>query len=92
MSTDSSELSVSEARDHFSDAVNRAAYAGEVTYMTRGGGKRRAAAIVPADMVEQYLALIDAEDGRIAQQRLEELQSGRASTMSSADVADSLHL
>lgn len=92
MSTDSSELSVSEARDHFSDAVSRAAYAGEVTYVTRGRGKRRAAAIVPADMVEQYLALIDAEDGRIAQQRLEELQSVRASTMSSADVTDSLHL
>jgi len=28
------ELSVSEARNHFSDAVNRAAFGGEITYVT----------------------------------------------------------
>src|SRR5690606_29728722 len=45
---DTTELSVAQARDHFSDAVNRAAYAGQVTYVTRGRGRTRAAAIVPA--------------------------------------------
>src|SRR5690606_41258660 len=46
------ELTVSQARDHFSDAVNRAAFGGEITYVTRGRGRERAAAIVPAERVE----------------------------------------
>lgn len=43
-----------QARDHFSDAVNRAAFGGEITYVTRGRNQQRAAAIVPADLVERY--------------------------------------
>lgn len=52
MATDPLELSVSQARDRFSDAVNRAACEGEITDVTRGRGHWRAAAIVPADLVE----------------------------------------
>lgn len=51
-----SEMSVSEARRHLSDLVNRAAYAGETVYLTRRG--RRVAAVVPAEMLEA----IEAED------------------------------
>lgn len=56
MTGDPVELSVSWARDQFSDAVNRAAFGGEVTYVTRGRRPARAAAIVPADLVEAYEA------------------------------------
>ncbi len=59
MSPGEIELSVSQARDRFSDAVNRAAFAGEITYVTRGRGHRRAAAIVPAELVERYEELLD---------------------------------
>jgi prevent-host-death family protein len=46
MSEPAAELPITEARDQFADVVNRAAYAGAVTYVTRRG--RRLAAIVPA--------------------------------------------
>ena len=63
MSTDGgTELSVSEARNHFSDAVNRATFGGEITYVTRGSAHRRAAAIVPIALVEHYAALVDLVD------------------------------
>jgi antitoxin (DNA-binding transcriptional repressor) of toxin-antitoxin stability system len=81
------ELSVSQARDHFSDAVNRAAFGGEITYVTRGRGHRRAAAIVPADLVERYEEMIDREDGRIAAERLAEIDAGRVTPLSHDEVA-----
>ena len=77
MRTEETELSVSQARDHFSDAVNRAAFGGEITYVTRGRGHQRAAAIVPAELVERYEAMVDLEDGRSARERLAELDAGR---------------
>ena len=43
MNTNLTELSVSQARDHFSDAVNRAAFGGEITYVTPGRNSQRAA-------------------------------------------------
>lgn len=92
MSTQETELSVSQARDHFSDAVNRAAFGGEITYVTRGRSHQRAAAIVPAELVEQYEALIDLEDGRIAQERLADLESGRTSAVPADEVAQALGL
>ncbi|MFW5420442.1 antitoxin of toxin-antitoxin stability system [Nocardiopsis sp. CNT-189] len=58
------ELSVAQARDHFSDAVNRAAYASEVTYVTRGRGRTRAAAIVPAHLVDELEELRRERDRR----------------------------
>ena len=53
----------------------------------RGRGRKRAAAIVPAELVERYEAMIDLEDGRIAQERLADLDAGRSPT--SAWLAES---
>jgi antitoxin (DNA-binding transcriptional repressor) of toxin-antitoxin stability system len=86
------ELSVSQARDHFSDAVNRAAFGGEITFVTRGRGQKRAAAIVPAELVARYEALIDSEDGRIALARLADLDAGRVATVSADEVSRMLKL
>jgi len=80
------ELSVSQARDQFSDAVNRAAFGGEITYVTRGRGQKRAAAIVPAELVERYEEMLDNEDGRVATERLTEIEAGRSRTVSSEEV------
>lgn len=90
MNTEDTELSVSQARDHFSDAVNRAAFGGEITYVTRGRAHQRAAAIVPAELVERYEEMIDREHGRIAAQRLADLEAGRATALSSAEVTRAL--
>jgi len=81
------ELSVSQARDHFSDAVNRAAFGGEITFVTRGRGRHRAAAIVPADLVERYEEMIDRQDGRIAAERLADIEAGRVAPQSADEVA-----
>ncbi|MEV4418980.1 antitoxin of toxin-antitoxin stability system [Patulibacter sp. NPDC049589] len=86
MSSDALELSVTEARNGFSDAVNRAAFGGEVTFVTRGRGHQRAAAIVPAALVERYEAMLDAEDGRVALARLNDLEAGRSTAVPAADV------
>jgi predicted DNA-binding protein len=80
------ELSVSQARDQFSDAVNRAAFGGEITYVTRGRGQKRAAAIVPAELVERYEEMLDNEDGRVATERLTEIEAGRSHTVSAEEV------
>ncbi len=90
MSADPTELSVSEARNHFSDAVNRAAFGGEITYVTRGRGQQRAAAIVPADLVERYEELVDREDGRIASERLADLDAGRVAPVPADEVTRAL--
>ncbi len=90
MSADATELSVSQARDHFSDAVNRAAFGGEITYVTRGRGQQRAAAIVPADLVERYEELVDREEGRIAADRLADLDAGRVTAVSADEVTRAL--
>ena len=92
MSADATELSVSEARNRFSDAVNRAAFGGEITYVTRGRGHQRAAAIVPVELVERYEALIDLEDGRIARERLADLDAGRITAVPADEVARALGL
>lgn len=90
--SEATELSVSQARDRFSDAVNRAAFGGEITYVTRGRGQERAAAIVPAELVERYEAMVDAEDGRIARERLADLATGRTTALSADEVARALGL
>ncbi|WP_028649226.1 antitoxin [Nocardiopsis sp. CNT312] len=92
MSVDPVELSVAQARDHFSERVNRAAFGDEVTYVTRGRKHERVAAIVPIELVEAYEEMIDLEDGRIAHQRLEEIRSGDAESVSAEDVARELGL
>lgn len=90
MGTDNIELSVSQARDRFSDAVNRAAFGGEITYVTRGRNQQRAAAIVPAELVERYEAMIDAQDGAIAAKRLADIEAGRTKIVSADEVARAL--
>jgi antitoxin (DNA-binding transcriptional repressor) of toxin-antitoxin stability system len=90
MSTDNVELSVSQARDRFSDAVNRAAFGGEITYVTRGRSQQRAAAIVPAELVERYEAMIDTQDGEIAAKRLADIEAGRTNVVSAGEVARTL--
>lgn len=90
MSIEEIELSVSQARDRFSDAVNRAAFGGEITYVTRGRGHHRAAAIVPAELVERYEEMIDREDGRVAAERLADLEAGRETALSADEVARAL--
>ena len=90
MDADNVELSVSQARDRFSDAVNRAAFGGEITYVTRGRNQQRAAAIVPAELVERYEAMIDAQDGEIAAKRLADIEAGRTKIVSADEVARAL--
>ena len=90
MSTENVELSVSQARDRFSDAVNRAAFGGEITYVTRGRNQQRAAAIVPAELVERYEAMIDTQDGEIAAKRLADIEAGRTKVVSADEVARTL--
>lgn len=92
MSADSQELSVAQARDHFSQRVNKAAFGDEITYVTRGRKHERVAAIVPIELVEAYEELLDQQDGRIAHQRWEEIRSGDAEVVSAEDVAKELGL
>ncbi|MEO9222954.1 MAG: hypothetical protein ABI251_14505 [Mycobacteriaceae bacterium] len=92
MTVEPVELSVSQARDRFSDAVNRAAFGGEITYVTRGRGHSRAAAIVPAALVEAYESMIDQQDGAIAARRLADLDAGRSEVVSADEVARDLGL
>lgn len=81
-----------QIRDHFSDAVNRSASAGETAYAIRGHGHERAATITPAALIDADEELLDHEDGRIAQERLDEIQFGRVRTVSAADVGADLGL
>lgn len=92
MAAEPVEWSVSHARDHFSEAVNRAAFGGEITWVTRGRGQRRAAAIVPAELVEAYEALLDREDGLVARERLADIDAGRVTPVRSEDVVRELGL
>lgn len=83
---------MSQARDNFSDAVNRAAFGGEVTYVTRGRKRERAAAIVPADLVEAYEAMIDREDGAVATERLRKLEAGQSVAIPAERIEQELSL
>ena len=65
-----SEMPVTDARQHLSDLVNRAAYGGERVYLTRRG--RRLAAVVPVELLEAIEAAEDAEDLEAAQAALAE--------------------
>ncbi|MDR1442388.1 MAG: type II toxin-antitoxin system prevent-host-death family antitoxin [Bifidobacteriaceae bacterium] len=86
------ELSVSEARDHFSETVNRAAYGGQATRITRGRRATPAAAVVPAEWLDHYEALLDAQDGPVAEARLAEIRRGAAAPLAAAEVRQTLGL
>ena len=92
MSAEYAELPVNEARDHFSDVVNRANYGGEITWVTRGRNRQRAAAIVPSWVVEAYEQLLDREDGAIAVERLAEIRQGRSAPVPADEVTEQLGL
>ena len=63
------ELSIAEAREQFSEAINRAAYGKERIFVTRRG--RRLAVIVPVEDIEALEAIEDRID-------LEEAAKARA--------------
>ena len=84
--TDNKNLSVTEARNNFSQFVNRAAFGGEVTFIRRGRSHQPVAAIVPADLLEQCEVLLDKVDGRIAMERLADLEAGRTKAIQAAEV------
>ncbi len=86
------ELSVSEARNNFSNAVNRAAFGREVTYITRGRNRSRTAAIVPIDWLDHYEELLDLEDARVARERLEDIRSGASTPLPAEEVYRELGL
>ncbi|MGL4744354.1 MAG: hypothetical protein ACRCXL_08200 [Dermatophilaceae bacterium] len=90
MTIEPAEWSVSKARDRFSEAVNRAAFGGEITYVTRGRRHQRAAAIVPAELVARYEEMIDRQDAEVAASRLADIDAGRVQTVSADDVHRSL--
>jgi prevent-host-death family protein len=86
------ELSVSQARDHFSEVVNRAAYGGQVTRITRGRRATPTAAVVPAEWLDHYEALLDAQDGPVSQARLAEISNGSVTLVPGTEVRESLGL
>ena len=92
MSAEYAELPVSEARDHFSEVVNRAHFGGEITWVTRGRGRQRAAAVVPAWVVEAYEEMLDREDGRVARERLADIRSGQVATVPADEIGRQLGL
>ena len=65
------ELPVTDARDRLANVVNEAAYAGQVTYLTRRG--RRVAAIVPVAAAEAAERWEDEVLGRLADESLAEM-------------------
>ncbi|GAA4952351.1 hypothetical protein GCM10023224_41370 [Streptomonospora halophila] len=76
-STEPEEHSAAEARDRFADRVDRATCGDEATYVTRGREHGRTAAIAPAWLVDEYEALLDKRDARIARERLADIRAGR---------------
>ena len=83
---DNQTLTVSEARNNFSELVNRAAFGKEVTLIHRGRSQKAVVAIVPAELIEAYEALLDQADGRIAMERLADLEAGRDLLVSAEEI------
>jgi len=72
MSDSARELPITDARDRLADVVNEAAYAGQVTYLTRRG--RRLAAVVPTEVVEAAERWEDEQLGCMADEGLAEME------------------
>ena len=58
----------------------------------RGRSQKAVVAIVPAELIEAYEALLDQEDGRIAMERLAEIADGREITEPWEEVRQHLSL
>lgn len=69
------ELTASEAREQWSELLNRAAYGKEPTVIVRRG--KRLAAIVPAEVLDKLEALEDEALAAEGRQRLEKIRAGR---------------
>jgi len=67
------ELSVAEAREQFSEAINRAAYGKERIFITRRG--KRVVAIVPIEDVEALEIIEDRIDREEAEKALAEMET-----------------
>lgn len=71
---DHHDLGITEARDNLADIINKAAYTGSVTYISRRG--RRLAAIVSAEDAERLERGEDAYLARLASEALAEIEAG----------------
>ena len=92
LNPDIPQVSIKDAHDRFSELANRAAYAGEITIVTRGRSHKPAAAIVPMEWIRHYEELQDAEDLRIAMARLADLEAGRTTARPWDEVEQELGL
>lgn len=84
--TDSKQLTVTEARDNFAQLVNRAALGGKVIFIHPGRNHETVAAIVPAELVQHFQALLDQEEERIAMERLADLKVGLDELLPAEDI------
>lgn len=71
MSENVHELPITDARDRLADVVNEAAYASQMTYLTRRG--RRVAVIMPVEAAEAAERWEDEQLGRLADEAVEEM-------------------
>ena len=72
----STEMTVSDARPELAEITNRAAYAGETTYLTKHG--KRTAAVVPAASAQLLEDLEDLIDHQAVQEALAAFADGEA--------------
>jgi prevent-host-death family protein len=81
------EMSTRETRDHFADRLE-AARRGEATLITSRG--RPVAALVPAELLDEYERLAEAEDLRLIDERISRYESGGTTTPLSEVLAETL--
>ena len=83
------ELAISDARDHLTEVVAQATYAGQITYITKRG--QRVGAIVPVEVAEVAEAAEAAYLSGLARSAEDELAAG-ATTRTLAEVLYDLDL
>lgn len=81
------EMSTRETRDHFADRLD-AARRGEATLITSRG--RPVAALVPAELLDEYERLAEAEDLRLIDERIARYEAGGTTTPLSDVFAETL--
>ncbi len=81
------EMSTRETRDHFADRLE-AARRGEATLITSRG--RAVAALVPAELLDEYERLAEAEDLRLIDERISRYEAGGTTTPLTEVLAETL--
>lgn len=81
------EMSTRETRDHFADRLE-AARRGEATLITSRG--RAVAALVPAELLDEYERLAEAEDLRLIDERISRYEAGGATTPLTEVLAETI--